>query len=98
MQTVLPRPGVPRYQTAPRPLTAPAAAPNQVDCTHGFGNASFSLLPLMSTVYYPVWDDRNNRGSLNYTYYFNVCKNIDPLYFNKWSDCEFTQPGPGGRE
>lgn len=41
-------------------------------------------------------DDRNNEGSQNYTYIFNVC---DDVFFPKWfpntGDCATTYPGPG---
>lgn len=67
-------------------------------CTYNFGNSSFNLLPLRLDVG-QMWyleDDRNNEGSQNYTYIFNVC---DDVFFPKWfpntGDCATTYPGPG---
>lgn len=47
-------------------------------CTHSFGNASFNLSPLRRAPgFWTVQDNRNNANSAAYTYFFNVCDNID---------------------
>lgn len=68
-------------------------------CNYNFGNSSFNLQPLKLTAgFYHVNDDRNNQGSMNYTYFFNVCNNIDfnASFFPYPRDCNTTFPGPGG--
>jgi hypothetical protein len=55
-----------------------------------------SCLPTPSpplVVSYAVRDSRNNPGSTNYTYFFNVCANVNYLYY---PDCAATVPGAGG--
>jgi hypothetical protein len=46
---------------------------------------------------YAVRDASNNAGSLNYTYYFNFCKDVDPstLQRNAPTVCASTTPGGG---
>jgi len=41
---------------------------------------------------YAVRDSRNNPGSTNYTYFFNVCDNVNYLYY---PECAATVPGAG---
>lgn len=62
-------------------------------CRIDFGNSSFDLSPLSIPSFYGVQDSRNNQGSLNYTYFFNVCANVN--YLNLAS-CNTTYPGTGG--
>lgn len=45
------------------------------------------------SAFYPVQDDRNNLGSMNYTYFFNVCDNINFDYFRYVDACNVTYPG-----
>ena len=78
-------PRITRHSVAP--LTTTCAAPlafdpsNEVPCQWSAGNATYDLSPLSTTTFYPIQDDRNNYGSWNYTYYINICRNIDPRYF-----------------
>ena len=67
-------------------------------CTYNFGNSSFNLQPLTLAGggWYNVHDDRNNAASLNYTYFFNVCANVDLTGFFPFpTTCNVTYPGPG---
>jgi hypothetical protein len=38
--------------------------------------------PFSPAISYAVNDASNNAGSINYTYFFNVCANVDPLQLN----------------
>lgn len=62
-------------------------------CRVDFGNSTFDLSPLSIPSFYGVQDSRNNQGSLNYTYFFNLCANVN--YLNLAS-CNTTYPGTGG--
>jgi hypothetical protein len=90
----------PRLPAPPLPTPLlPARAGQAPACTYSFGNSSFNLgLLKLSGSFYHVEDDRNNYDSMNYTYFFNVCDNIDynASYFPYTADCYSTTPGPGG--
>lgn len=60
-------------------VAAGLALASAQNCFHDFGNSSFNLLPYQTQPNYKVRDSQNNNNSLNYEYWFNICKNVDPL-------------------
>lgn len=60
-------------------------------CFVNFGNSSFNVAPLQINSFYYVNDDRNNFGSGNYTYYFNICANTGLI--PNIADCNYTGSG-----
>ena len=61
-------------------------------CNIVFPNSSFSLAPLIINTFYSVKDTRNNQDQTNYTYFFNVCRNVnrDPTWLRAYPACSQT--------
>jgi len=76
-------------------LLAAAAAAQPDLCLYNAGNSTFNLRPLQSATGIQVNDASNNAGSINYTYVFNLCANLDPIVSRLPLACNATCGGVG---